>query len=157
MLAQDIGAWSQLACKVFSATYGAAFPRETLVQYLESAFGIETLTETLVDPDMKVLGVWFGDGLVGFSQLSLGDMQACELVHMYVAVNQQGTGVANQLMKAILAVAAGPVWLYVWAHNARAIKFYQTWGFRQMGEVDLDFEGIPFHDLILQRSGDTHD
>lgn len=153
MAAEDVAAWAQLAKAVFSTTYGAAFPPETLVRYLENAFSIQTLTETLAAPETKVLGAWLGDTLVGFSQLSLDEESVYELTHLYVAVEQQGTGLSHQLMRATLARTAGPVWLYVWAYNVRAIKFYTQWGFQPVGEVDLDFEGVVFHDLMLHYPG----
>ena len=38
-----------------------------------------------------------------------------------------------------------------WERNERAVRFYRKWGFERVGEADLIFEGVRFHDLILER------
>lgn len=60
------------------------------------------------------------------------------LASMYVRENERGTGLADWLVKALLAYAAEyveQVMLMVEAGNMRAIKFYQRHGFRVIGRI----------------------
>lgn len=159
----DVPAWAALAGEVFAATYRTAFPPATLTRYITKAFSPQTLAASLSNPAISVLGAWQAETLLGFSQVTVGEaptavtaQPARELNRLYVSANQQGTGVAGQLLAAALAASPAPLWLYVWEQNARAIAFYRKWRFVQVGEADLNFEGIPFHDLILQIVGARH-
>ena len=66
---------------------------------------------------------------------------AYELHRFYVDRPSQGTGVAQRLMAAVqdAARAAGArhLWLGVWEHNPRAIRFYAKRGFVDVGSHDF--------------------
>jgi diamine N-acetyltransferase len=158
----EVAAWAELAREVFAATYGTAIEAGALARYLSKAFSEATLTAELAKPEAQVWGAWVGERLVGFSQVlrsetpeCVRDKEALEVARLYVAKAYQGTGVAGQLMAETIEAAPqqrkGSLWLYVWERNERAVKFYRKWGFEQVGEADLSFEGMRFHDLILQR------
>ena len=76
------------------------------------------------------------------------------LASMYVRANQRGTGLADRLMKALLAHAAEyveQVMLTVEAGNMRAIKFYQRHGFGVIGRIPCSIlvEGKYFDELQM--------
>jgi ribosomal protein S18 acetylase RimI-like enzyme len=93
-------------------------------------------------------------GMVVFSRPSrpklahTGDIGA-----MYVRASAQGTGLADALMTALLKHAATvveQVQLTVNAENARAIKFYQRHGFRQIGIIPRSlYVGDRYYDDML--------
>lgn len=159
----DAPALAGLAREVFSATYGAAFPAGGLQRHLDRAFAPEAVAAELADPAATSFGAWQAGSLTGFGSLSAALWPECvrsgsavELSRLYVAEAHQGRGAAAELMRAALAAAVQQahrdIWLYVWEQNPRARAFYRKWGFVQVGEQDLQFEGAVFHDLILQRS-----
>jgi ribosomal protein S18 acetylase RimI-like enzyme len=89
---------------------------------------------------------WFGgiveDELVAMAALLIEASKKVKhtghLASMYVRENERGTGLADELMKALLAHAADhveQVMLAVEAGNIRAIKFYQRHGFREIGKI----------------------
>jgi len=97
-------------------------------------------------------------GMVVFSRPSrpklahTGDIGA-----MYVRPSAQGTGLADALMATLLKHAAGvveQVQLTVNAENARAIKFYQRHGFRQIGIIprSLRVGDRYYDDMLMFRS-----
>ena len=61
-----------------------------------------------------------------------------ELNRMYVLDAWHGRGVAQQIMSKVLDFLANKgrdvVWLGVWEHNAKAIRFYRKYGFSEVGE-----------------------
>ena len=69
-----------------------------------------------------------------------------ELARFYVSRKFQGTGVAQQLLGIVLAHAelqgCPTLWLSVWQENARAIAFYNRWGFRTIGAAKFLMEII---------------
>jgi ribosomal protein S18 acetylase RimI-like enzyme len=62
---------------------------------------------------------------------------AIEVARLYAAREAIGSGVGAALMRECIAHAAslgrGALWLGVWERNARAIAFYERWGFRDVG------------------------
>jgi len=93
-------------------------------------------------------------GMVVFSRPSrpklahTGDIGA-----MYVRASAQGTGLADALMTALLEHASRvveQVQLVVNAENARAIKFYQRHGFREIGRIPRSLHvGDRYYDDML--------
>ena len=102
-------------------------------------------------------------GLVVFSRpkspklAHTGDVGA-----MYVRDEARGTGLADKLIEAVLDVAAGQVEqikLTVNAENARAIKFYERHGFREIGRIprSLNIDGRFYDDLLMLRKVSSSD
>ena len=97
-------------------------------------------------------------GMVVFSRPSrtklahTGDIGA-----MYVRASAQGTGLADALMAALLDHASRvveQVQLTVNAENARAIKFYERHGFREIGRIprSLHIGDRYYDDMLMFRS-----
>ncbi|MFZ3470357.1 GNAT family N-acetyltransferase [Streptomyces sp. 4.24] len=63
---------------------------------------------------------------------------------MYLLNEAQGQGVGGRLMDEFLAWAEdAPMYLWVTGYNARAIRFYERYGFRTTGERDLWRDKLP--------------
>ena len=63
-----------------------------------------------------------------------------QAVHrLYVATNRQGQGTGRRLIQAALdhprVSSANGVWLQVWEHNPRAIRLYDSFGFKMRGKT----------------------
>ncbi len=147
---------AQLGRQVFTSTYSAAMPPETLNRYLAKAFSTKTIATELADPKILILGAWQEAQLLGFSQLAANaEPSKLELARLYVSAEHQGLGLGRALLAESLREAATlrytTLWLYVWEQNIRAIQFYRQQGFEQIGAADLNFEGVIFHDLMLSR------
>ena len=81
-----------------------------------------------------------------------------DLMSMYVRSSERGSGLADAMMAALLAHAAGEVEqvkLTVNADNARAIRFYERHGFRSVGRVPnyIRVDGRLHDELIMVRPG----
>jgi diamine N-acetyltransferase len=81
-----------------------------------------------------------------------------ELQRLYVDRRWHGQGVAHQLMAEALRLAkidgADKIWLGVWAHNPRALAFYQKSGFTAAGEHVFPVGHDPQRDIIMVRPVD---
>jgi GNAT superfamily N-acetyltransferase len=69
------------------------------------------------------------------------------LISMWVHPAVRGTGVADGLVRSVLGWArergAAEVWLHVDRRNSRARNFYERNGFRPVGEVLRESDGLP--------------
>lgn len=102
--------------------------------------------------------------LVAFAQLHLRPVTpacvavspAIELHRIYVEASFHGKGLAADLLAALFDRAeeegAAAVWLGVWEHNPRAIRFYQRSGFVEVGDHVFVVGTDPQRDLVMQRT-----
>jgi diamine N-acetyltransferase len=109
------------------------------------AFSREIQLNEIRDPLADTLVVEKGNGLIAYAQLVQSAPPPCvvgtvpiELKRFYVLQTLHGAGLAPVLMDAITRCAADRgadvVWLGVWEVNARARRFYEKCGFREVGE-----------------------
>lgn len=134
---------STFARRTFQETFATQNSPEDMEVYLSSAFNDARQRSEIEDPDCITLLAEDGPTLVGYAQLHVGNAPSCvpdrdaiELVRFYVDRALHGRGLAHTMMQATLAAAsrrARTVWLGVWERNARAIAFYRTWGFVDVG------------------------
>jgi diamine N-acetyltransferase len=79
-----------------------------------------------------------------------------ELVRIYSLKRWIGRGVGAALMQACLDEAArmgcDVIWLGVWEINRRAIRFYQKWGFVQVGKHIFLMGDDPQTDWVMERT-----
>jgi ribosomal protein S18 acetylase RimI-like enzyme len=140
----DAGALAAFAARTFAETFAATNTADDMRAHLAANFGVEQQTAELSDPDTVTLLAERDGRLVGYAQLRRGVPPACvtppdtmELHRFYVAIAAHGTGVARELMAAVHDAAHGAgarhLWLGVWEHNARAIRFYAKCGFVDVG------------------------
>lgn len=139
----DGPALSAMARRAFTETFGTLYPQSDLAAFLDEAFGANGLAAQLSDPDFAVRLALDGDAIIGFSKLGPvtfpGEWRpdAIELYQFYVLGAWQGEGVAPVLMDWSLGHArehgAKEVILSVYVDNARARRFYERYGFVEIG------------------------
>jgi diamine N-acetyltransferase len=144
----DAAALAAFAAHTFSETFAAENSAADMQAHLRSAYGVEQQTAELTSPAVTTLLAEMDGRLVAYAQLRRGPSPACvqppdalELHRFYVDAAAQGTGLAQRLMAAVWDAArtagADHVWLGVWEHNARAIRFYTKSGFADVGSHDF--------------------
>ncbi|TCJ14031.1 N-acetyltransferase [Flaviaesturariibacter flavus] len=81
---------------------------------------------------------------------------ALEIARLYALKDFIGKGVGAALMGESLRIAGALqkkwVWLGVWERNARAIAFYERWGFEKFGECDFLLGRDVQRDWLMKRS-----
>ena len=99
-------------------------------------------------PDTRTLLVEDTDGLAGYSMLRTADTPLDEidpsgllLQRFYLHQRLHGSGVADELLAETSKIAtefgAPTIWLTVWEHNPRAIRFYEKRGFKTLGTCEF--------------------
>lgn len=143
----DAAALAAFTERVFRETFAADNRPADMDAYCAEAFGparqLAEIEAAGVHTLLAECGVLFG-----CAQVRAGPPPPCvtadrpiELRRFYIDTPWHGRGIAQQLMRAAMEVAAatgaGSVWLGVWERNARAIAFYAKCGFSDVGAHDF--------------------
>lgn len=148
---QDASVIADIGARVFDATFAHTCTKEDMTNYLADNFTPEILSAELKDSQKFFTVACLDEQVVAFSCLTLGSHEPCvehipeperiELQRLYADLNVHGKGVARTLMDASLKRASelgrSYVWLGVWEHNYRARRFYERFGFKQVGSHDF--------------------
>lgn len=154
---------ADLGRAAFLQTFAADNTPEDMQEYLESSFSPEIQTAELSMPGSTYFVMQTDTGVpIGFTRLLSGLPDPCvtgkspiELVRFYLLQEWIGKGNGGKLMQACIDFARGGgydvMWLGVWQQNPRAIKFYEKWGFRIVGEHTFRLGSDAQTDWIMQR------
>jgi GNAT superfamily N-acetyltransferase len=123
---------------------------ENVQAYLSQAFTPVQLEKELRNPASTFLLASLEGKLVGYTKLNLAaaqtdvqDPESLEVARLYTVEKVWGMGVGQFLLDAALDFTKEKgktfVWLGVWEHNARAIRFYEKNGFRAFGSHPFPF------------------
>jgi ribosomal protein S18 acetylase RimI-like enzyme len=159
---EDGAELARFAERTFRDAFGAANDRADMDAYCALAFGEMRQRAEIEDAALETLLVEDGGRLVGYAQFGPGAEPACvalrpawELRRLYVEPELKGAGLASELMARALASAAragaAAMWLGVWEHNPRAIRFYEKAGFALVGEHVFRLGSDAQRDLIMVR------
>ena len=123
---------------------------ENVQAYLAQAFTEDKLTKEMQEPASTFIVASLGGKLVGYTKLNLAAAQAdvqdpksVEVARLYTLEEVWGKGLGQLLLDAGINFARqeGKTWLWlgVWEHNARAIRFYEKNGLRIFGSHPFPF------------------
>lgn len=129
--------------------------------YAAKAFTIEKLTAELSNPDSEFYFAVLDNKLAGYLKLNFNNAQtefkepnALEVERIYVDIAFQGNKIGEQLLNFAIETAKNKqlnyVWLGVWEHNLRAIKFYERNGFTVIGSHNFLLGDEEQTDLIMK-------
>ena len=132
--------------------------------YLQKAFGLEQQTAELADPRRVTLVAEEGEALAGYTVLrrtAAGERhpsvpaEAVEIQRFYVGPDHHGQGLALRMMEAAVNTAREMggelLWLGVWEHNTRAIRFYEKHGFVDIGVQEFLLGTDLQYDRVMSR------
>ena len=148
----DAKALAEFAAQAFWDTYRELDDPNDVRSYIEEHFTQQALCGVLRESNCYTLLAVAGGQLAGCAILRSCEPPACvqgpspiELARLYVGHDYIGHGVGARLMLAVHSEAcrlgAKTLWLGVYDRNARAIKFYESFGFRKVGGKELLFGG----------------
>jgi len=154
---------ARLGARLFAATFGPDNAPEDMAKYVADAFSEERIARDLADPTAVFLLARADGDVVGYAHIRGGHTPDCvtgprpaELVRIYVETARIGAGFGRTLMDACLEAARlrgyRTLWLGVWERNARAIRFYERCGFREVGSQPFVLGHDVQRDLILARA-----
>ena len=157
----DLSELLALARTSFLQAFTTGNKPENVQAYLAEAFNEAQLTIELENPASTFIVASLEGKLVGYTKLNLAAAQAdvqdpasVEVARLYTLEEVWGTGLGQLLLEAAFAFAKqeGKTWLWlgVWEHNARAIRFYEKNGLRIFGSHPFPFGDEIQNDWLMR-------
>jgi GNAT superfamily N-acetyltransferase len=151
----DLAPLLDLAQTSFVQAFTEGNKPENVQAYLSQAFTSVQLEIEWRNPASTFLLASLEGKLVGYTKVNLAaaqtdvqDPESLEVARLW------GRGVGQFLLDAALAFAKEKgktfVWLGVWEHNARAIRFYEKNGFKNFGSHPFPFGDEIQNDWLMR-------
>jgi ribosomal protein S18 acetylase RimI-like enzyme len=143
------------------ATFVQAFAKdnspENIEAYISTAFDEEQLKAELLEPESEFYLAKKDEQIIGYLKINLSHIESSlEVERIYIDEPYHGKGVAQQLMSAALERARQTnfvrVWLGVWEHNPKAIRFYIKYGFEPYGKHIFLLGDDEQTDILMQKN-----
>jgi ribosomal protein S18 acetylase RimI-like enzyme len=141
---QDVIELKLMSVQTFLDAYADSNSASNMARYIEESFAEKQLEAELRNKDSEFY-LAKTDSVIGYIKLNFGaaqterqDEQAMEIERIYVLQAYYGKGIGGQLMEFAIARAQARklhrIWLGVWEHNPRALRFYTKHGFTAFGK-----------------------
>ncbi len=151
-----------LATQVFLDTYATHGINEALAREVATVYSAEVFDRRLRDADVELLLVTSGGYTVGFVDISFAtscpvpDVRGAEVFRLYVQRPFLRRGLGRSLLAKAEASARArgleALWLTAWAGNHRALAFYQSLGFRDIGTTEYVIDGVGHENRVLRKT-----
>ncbi len=144
----DIPELRTLAIKIFRDTFTAQNTPEAMEGAVENEYNLARFEKEFTEAGQRYFFICDNDKAIGYLRLRrnsevdhhLGPNNI-ELQRIYVDHAYHGQKVGEKLMQLAIDLAIEGkfdwIWLGVWEHNPKAIRFYQKWGFEKFAEHDF--------------------
>ena len=159
----DVSILRGIARDTFIETFSEANKAEDIDRYLAKNFSEDQLARELSNPDSFFYVAEVNGHVVGYLKLNTAHAQtepqaadALEIERIYVLGSYHGGGVGQALYHHAMSVAqdrkASYVWLGVWEHNHRALRFYEKNGFIAFGTHIFQLGNDQQTDILMKKS-----
>jgi ribosomal protein S18 acetylase RimI-like enzyme len=143
-------------------SFGHSNPPEDIDEYIATHFSIAQIATELQDPAATYLLLFEDEVAIGYAKVLAGEAPPTirgpapvELVRIYLEQDVTGKGHGAKLLQACLDTIGRKgfetIWLGVWERNDRAIRFYEKWGFRRVGELTFVLGSQRQTDFVMER------
>ena len=147
---EDLGDLLHMARTAFLQAFTANNTPENITAYLNEAFTLEQFEKEMGEPASTFFVAEKESELIGYvkvnqvpAQTDIHDAYSLEISRLYVLEEQLGSGLGKGLLETAIDFAKRKqlkyLWLGVWEHNARAIRFYEKNGLRIFGSHPFPF------------------
>lgn len=159
---KDAGLIAAISRETFYDTFAADNSAADMELFMEKQFSIPKLEAEVFDEENKFFLAYDGDTPVGYFKLKHAphldlpeSPYTVELSRFYARKNSIGKGVGKTMMQFALNAAremnGKVVWLGVWEHNTRAIKFYESFRFQKFSTQCFILGNDVQHDWLMKR------
>jgi len=146
----DLGDLLHMARTSFLQAFTAGNKPENVTAYLKEAFTLEQFEKEMTNPASTFLVAEMEGEIIGYvkvnqvpAQTDVHDPESLEIARLYVLEDFLGLGLGQKLLDTAISLAKQNgkkyLWLGVWEHNARAIRFYEKNGLRIFGSHPFPF------------------
>lgn len=137
---RDVDVLQCIARDTFFEAFADSNSEEDMQHYLDVNFSPDKLSAELAEISSQFFIAFDGEAAVGYLKVNSGEAQtdlhedhSLEIERIYVMSAYHGKKVGQLLYEQAMEVAVhlgkSSVWLGVWEHNLKAIRFYEKNGF----------------------------
>lgn len=137
----DLYSLQEIGIRTFSETFAKDNTQENLNHYLNKSFALDKLTEELHNSNCQFYFAEYNKEIIGYLKVNTGNAQteikqenALEIERIYVVKEFHGKKIGQLFFNKALEIARKKkvdyVWLGVWEHNHKALRFYEKNGFK---------------------------
>jgi ribosomal protein S18 acetylase RimI-like enzyme len=158
----DVDTLVSIGIKTFRDTFDEFNTPDNMLLYINENFTKKAIEREMKEPGTVFFLAFDGRKSVGYAKLrtsvkpeGLGESSAVELERIYVHKEYIGKRVGFMLMQSCLSFAKKRnceiLWLGVWENNARAISFYEKYGFAKFGQHSFVLGNDEQTDWLMQK------
>lgn len=151
---------ADISRQTFYDTFAEFNKPEDMKKFMDEQFTRGRLMLEVGQPDMLFYILYHQQEVAGYLKLRhknapgiLHDQTSLEIARLYATRDYIGRGAGALLMQKAFdhgrEMGYDNLWLSVWEHNPRAIRFYEKWGFRIFGEIDFVLGNDVQHDWLM--------
>jgi ribosomal protein S18 acetylase RimI-like enzyme len=140
----DLSDLQSISILTFCQAFEQFNTAEDMQLYLENCLSIEQLNKEMKTEASSFFLAKIDGVTIGYLKLNQGNSdqndlegQGLEIERIYVVEEYHGTGIGQALYAFAIdeatKIRATHLWLGVWKHNPRAIRFYEKLGFEPFG------------------------
>jgi ribosomal protein S18 acetylase RimI-like enzyme len=161
-LPDDAALVASMGTRTFVDSFGGSNRPEDIDEYVAVHFSMDQVSVELRDPATTFLLLFEHGAAIGYAKLVAGETPSTirgpapvELARIYLERDAIGKGHGAKLLHACLDTAGRKgfetIWLGVWDHNDRAIRFYERMDFRRAGELTFILGRQRQTDFVMER------
>lgn len=151
------------AKRTFYNTFKSSYSDEDFNKFFDDAYHLDKLENELQNKASFHYFYEVGEQVVGYLKLNINDAQTekmgdayLEVQRIYFDENYQGGGRGHRLIDLAIKKAhehdKTKIWLGVWEHNPKAIRFYEKRGFEITGSHEFYTGDVIDRDLIMEKT-----
>lgn len=158
----DLAVLLEVGLQAFSEAFESLNNKADYDAYVAMAFDPAVLAAELAIPASEFYFAKVNDQVAGYLKVNHPPVQqedfgnkCLEIQRIYCLSDYYGQGVGNALMQQSIEIARAHhydfIWLGVWEHNPRAIRFYQKQGFEVFSSHPFLFGSDLQTDLLMRK------
>ncbi|MEZ4772614.1 MAG: GNAT family N-acetyltransferase [Bacteroidia bacterium] len=136
---------AQVSRQSFDEAFSPTNNPDDMADYMDTAFAVGQIAEEMTDDQNTFLLAALEGVPCGIAKLRRGgvppeflaDRRSIELQRLYIIEKAHNKGIGRKLLQTCMEIARAEgyecIWLGVWEHNPKAIRFYQRMGFELCG------------------------
>jgi diamine N-acetyltransferase len=151
-----------LGTQVFLDTYATEGIRPSLAREAHETLSPKVIEALLAEPSSSILVAETNRHLVAFAHVSaqvehelVPFASPAELKRLYVQERFTGRGLGKALLHRAEEVAcadgAAGMWLAAWSGNARALRFYASQGYAELGATPFTVQGEHYENTVFAK------
>jgi ribosomal protein S18 acetylase RimI-like enzyme len=159
----DANTLSEIGRRSFVEAFGHLYGAEDLAAFLQESHAPEHYARYLEDDAYALWLLVDGGGTIGYalagpSGLPHPDVTPAdgELKRLYVLASTQNGGWGSKLFEAALCWlqrdGSRTVWISVWSENLAAQRFYERYGFGNVGEYEFPVGRVRDREFMFRRT-----